>query len=232
MVPGRGADVSDRVGTTRGRGRPHARVLTRDRITDSAMSRVSTHDYRSLTMSALAKDLGVSASALYNHVSSKRDVLILIQERLNAQIDCSGFGMEAWDLALKRWAHSYRERFIHHTALIPTVAVLPVADSPETLRMYETVASGLQGAGFAEADVVDIIVGVESLIFGAAYDASSPADIFDPGADAEAAPTFARLASSRSGDARAAAGRAFSLTLDALVEGLRGRLSIGPAVRA
>lgn len=221
--------MSHRLRATRGRGRPPARVLTRELIADSAMARVRADDYRSLTMSALAKDLGVSASALYNHVSSKRDVLILIQERLNAQIDCSGFDTETWDLALKRWAGSYRTCFIHHTALIPTVAVLPVADSPETLRMYEKVAGGLQQAGFADADVVDIIVGVESLIFGAAYDASSPADIFEPGADAEAAPTFARLARNRSAQASAAADRAFTLTLDALIEGLRGRLASAAA---
>ncbi len=175
-------------------------------------------------MSALAEELGVSTSALYNHVSSKREVLILIQERLNAQIDCTGFGIHPWDRALRTWAHSYRDCFIRHTALIPTVAVLPVADSPETLRMYEQVAQGLHEAGVGDADVVDIIVGVEALVFGAAYDASTPTDIFDPGNRTDIAPTFTRLASARPRSSRAAADRAFGTALDTLIAGLHVRL--------
>ncbi|MBQ1084470.1 MULTISPECIES: TetR/AcrR family transcriptional regulator [unclassified Nocardiopsis] len=207
----------------RGRGRPSSPVLSRERVTLAAIRIVTEQGYRHLTMAALAKELGVAASALYNHVASKRDVLILLQERVNERIDDSAFGTEPWDQALRQWARSYRRCFMEHTALIPVMAVLPVADSPGTLRMYERVTRALEDAGIVGADAVDIIVGVEALVFGAAYDASAPEGIFDPGGMGEVAPTFTRFAAQRSADPRAAADRAFELALDALVSGLRQR---------
>lgn len=213
--------MSQRTPSARGRGRPSKPVLSRERLAQAAIRIVGSQGYRHLTMASLARELGVAASALYNHVSSKRDVLVLIQDRINEQIDCSGFASAPWDDALRQWALSYRLCFIQHTALIPVMAVLPVADSPQTLRMYERVARGLHDAGIEGPDAVDIIVGIEALVFGAAYDASAPAGIFDPGGLEELAPTFTRFAAQRPGDPRQAADRAFEFSLDALISGLR-----------
>lgn len=217
--------MSQKAPSGRGRGRPSSPILSRERVSQAAIKIVNDQGYRHLTMASLARELGVAASALYNHVSSKRDVLVLIQDRINEQIDCSAFATEPWDQALRHWARSYRQRFMEHTALIPVMAVLPVADSPQTLRMYERVTRALCDAGIVGADAVDIIVGIEALVFGAAYDASAPTDIFDPGSLEDLAPTFTRFAAQRSPDPRAAADRAFELALDALISGLRQRFT-------
>ncbi|WP_010525731.1 TetR/AcrR family transcriptional regulator [Nesterenkonia sp. F] len=204
----------------RRRGRPPSPVLSRSSITSAAIRIVSSRDHRALTMAALARELGVSTSALYNHVASKHDVLVLVQDRLNEQIDCRAFDTEPWPEALRVWARSYRDCYIEHTALIPIMAVLPVADAPQTLQMYERVTRALQADGVPGPEAVDMIVGVEALVFGAAYDASAPADIFDPGDRADLAPAFTAAAAERGPDARRAADRAFELALDALVDGL------------
>ncbi|ALU38691.1 TetR family transcriptional regulator [Kocuria flava] len=211
----------------RGRGRPSRPVLSTERITDAAIRIVSTRGYRHLTMTGLARELEVSTSALYNHTPSKRDVLIRVQDRINDGIDCSGFGTLPWDRALELWARSYRDCYAEHTAMIPVMAVLPVADSPHTLRMYETVARGLAEAGFAGGTVVDVVVAVESFVFGSAYDATAPAEIFEPGDRAELAPVFTRSARARPADPRAAADRAFDVGLGAMLEGFRARLAAG-----
>ncbi|GAB3192372.1 TetR/AcrR family transcriptional regulator [Nesterenkonia suensis] len=213
----------------RRRGRPSSPVLSREGITASAIRIVSARGYEDLTMASLARELGVSTSALYNHVSSKQDVLLLLQDRLNEQIDTSGFGTLEWDEALRRWAISYRDCYIRHTELIPIMAVLPVADAPQTLGMYERVTAALEDAGIPGPEAVDMIVGVEALVFGAAYDASAPADIFNPGRRADLAPRFTEAASARVRDARTAADRAFTLTLDALIDGLRRHVAAHPA---
>lgn len=213
----------------RRRGRPSAPVLSREGITTAAIRFVGSRGYRELTMASLARELGVSTSALYNHISSKQDVMVLLQDRLNEQIDTTGFSTLPWDEALRRWAISYRDCYIPHTELIPIMAVLPVADAPQTLAMYERVASALEDAGIPGAEAVDMIVGVEALVFGAAYDASAPADIFDPGRRADLAPRFTEAAAARGEDARSAADRAFILTLDALIDGLRRRLTTEPS---
>ncbi|GAA1179780.1 MULTISPECIES: TetR/AcrR family transcriptional regulator [Nesterenkonia] len=215
--------------TPRRRGRPSSPVLSREGITAAAIRIVSTRGYDHLTMASLARELGVAASALYNHVSSKQDVLVLLQDRLNEQIDTSGFSTLPWEEALRRWALSYRDCYIRHTELIPIMAVLPVADAPQTLRMYERVTAALENAGIPGPEAVDMIVGVEALVFGAAYDASAPADIFNPGRRADLAPRFSEAAAGRGQDARAAADRAFSLTLDALIDGLRRHVAAQPA---
>lgn len=181
----------------RGRGRPLSPVLTQRKIASAAVTLIQGRGYRALTMSALAEQLGVSASALYNHVGSKRDIMILIQDRVNQDIDCSAFESEPWDVALDRWARSYRGVYIRNIPLIPVMAVLPVANSPHTLRMYEKVATGLTRAGWPEPWVVNTIVAVESLVFGSAYDAVAPENIFDPGELSDIAPVFSAAVAHR-----------------------------------
>lgn len=211
--------------TARRRGRPTEPLLSTEGITDAAIRIVSDRGYRNLTMTELARELKVSTSALYNHTPSKRDVLVRVQDRINRGIDRSGFGVLAWDAALERWARSYRDCYAQHTAMIPVMAVLPVGDSPHTLEMYEAVARGLMDAGWPGAEAVDVIVAVESLVFGAAYDATAPADIFDPGELADLAPRFTAAARDRPRDPGEAAVRAFDLALSAMLEGFRSRLS-------
>ena len=209
----------------RRRGRPSEPVLSTDRITDAAIRIVSARGYRHLTMTELARELKVSTSALYNHTPSKRVVLVRVQDRINQSIDCSGFGALPWDEALKRWAWSYRDIYARHTPLIPIMAVLPVADAPHTLQMYETVARGLADGGWDRSWIVPTIVSVESLVFGAAYDATAPADIFDPGQSSDLAPVFADAARARPADARAAADESFDVALTAMLDGFRSRLA-------
>ncbi len=172
-------------------------------------------------MSGLARTLKVAPSALYNHVTSKQEVLTWLQDHVMTMVDVSGFAAEPWDAAMRRWAWSYRDVFARHAPLVPLVAVLPVTGSPETLKMYEVVAVGLAAAGVPQETIVPAIVAVESFIFGSALDANAPADIFETGDLADSSPTF--TAAVRSQD-RSGAGEpgdvAFRLGLEALLAAL------------
>ena len=171
-------------------GRPLEMVLSRTRITAAALALITTEGYGGFTMSSLARTLKVAPSALYNHVSSKQEVLQWLEDHVMTMVDVSGFGSEPWDDAMRRWAWSYRDVFARHPPLVPLVAVLPVTGAPETLKMYETVAVGLAGAGVPVETIIPAIVAVESFIFGSALDANAPADIFDTGELADSSPTF------------------------------------------
>ncbi|MEV7606859.1 TetR family transcriptional regulator [Paenarthrobacter sp. NPDC089322] len=207
-------------------GRPTAAILDQDGITTAALELISSKGYDGLTMAALARSLGVAPSALYNHVASKDDVLLLVEDHLAAMVDVSAFGVEPWEEAVRRWAWSYRDVFSEHTPLIPVIAVLPVANAPKTLAMYEAVTAGFRDAGFPEERIISAIVALEAFVFGAAYDVTAPANIFDAGTLADEVPNFTaavdRLASEgheRPTDV------AFSLGLEALIAGfaaLRG----------
>lgn len=213
--------MTDPASTERRRGRPKSAVLNRKRITNAATRIIQNRGVKALTMAALAADLGVSVSALYNHTRSKHDVLLAVQDGLNAEIDCSGFGMLPWDQALRRWARSYRAVYARNVELIPVMAVLPVANAPHTLRMYDAVAGGLVEAGFERENVVNMIVAIESLLFGSAYDATAPGGLFDPGELAELAPTFTSVVAARTSDPTEGADQAFELALEALLSGFR-----------
>lgn len=208
-------------GGRRRAGRPAAAVLDQAGITAAALDLIGRKGYDGLTMAALARELDVAPSALYNHVASKRDVLLLVEDHLAALVDVSGFGAAPWADAVRAWAWSYRDVFAQHTPLIPVIAVLPVTDAPQTLAMYEAVSAGFLDAGFPEERIVPAIVALESFIFGSAYDVTAPADIFDAGSMANSTPHFTAAVQSLAAQGHERpADVAFSLGLEALIAGL------------
>lgn len=206
-------------------GRPPSAVLVPEHITRAALKLIEQDGYKGLTMSALARRLGVAPSALYNHVTSKQDVLLLVEDHLMAGVDVGGFGSEPWDEAVRRWAWSYRNVFARHTPLINVIAVLPVTNAPQTVTMYEAVTGGFLDAGWPQDRIIDAIVALESFIFGSAFDVTAPADIFDSGALSMNTPLFTAAVRTRSArNGLNSSDSAFRLGLEALLSGLRASL--------
>jgi AcrR family transcriptional regulator len=205
---------------SRRRGEPRDGVPGRQMITRKALEIVSEHGHEALTISGLARALGVTPAAVHNHASSKQELLQWVQEEIMAGVDASAFCELPLDEALRRWARSYRDVFVHHAPLIPVIAVLPVGGSPRTLRMYESVARGFAAAGWPDEEIVDAIVALESFIFGSALDATAPLDIFDPGPHAASIPTFGGALRARRHPGRQAADAAFQQGLEAMIAGL------------
>lgn len=208
-------------------GRPPRRVLTRDLITRSTLELLESAGYERFTMAALARTLQVAPSALYNHVESKKDVLLWVQDHLMGLVDTTAFEHQPWYEALREWAWSYRDIFALHAPLIPIIAVMPVGGAPETLRMYEQVARGLINGGWPPERVVPGIVAIESFIYGSALDVSAPENIFDAGGLAEKFPIFtSAVASSRPpGPHENRADTAFEGGLTAMIDGLRDQIA-------
>ncbi|MGW6173798.1 TetR/AcrR family transcriptional regulator [Arthrobacter sp. NPDC055138] len=212
-------------------GRPTEKLLSKELMTTAALGLIEARGYEALTMSGLARSLGVAPSALYNHVASKHDVLLLLQDHLMARVDVAAFSELPWPDAVRRWAWSYRDVFTHHAPLIPVIAVLPVTGAPHTLAMYEAVAAGFLQAGWPEPQVVPAIVALESFIFGSAFDVTAPADIFESGGLAAANPVFTSAVRAQdTGTAGSAADAAFQLGLEALIAGLQAQLKAAQSV--
>lgn len=201
-------------------GRPRGVVLDRDLIAKAALDLLADRGYSTFTMSALAKSLGVSPSALYNHVTSKQELMQWIQEIVMDGVDSEVFSAQPLAEALFVWARTYRDVFTEHAPLIPLIAVLPVSDSPRTLEMYEAVASGFARAGYAPESIVPAIVALESFIFGSALDATAPLDIFDPGQYAGRLPEFEGALASQRATGLNSADAAFLTGLRAIISGL------------
>lgn len=215
---------SERRVPARRRGRPSVPLLSPAKITEAAVALIGARGYPALTMAALARELRVAPSALYNHVASKGELLRWIQDHVNEGIDASAFGVEPWDAALETWARSYRDAYARHAPLVPVIAVAPIAGAPHTVAMYERVAAGLRDGGWPATEALDVVVAVESFVLGSALDATAPREIFDVPDDG-AAPVLAGLLGARVGRDNAAA--AFEAGLAALLDGLRARLAGG-----
>lgn len=202
-------------------GRPRVPLLTIEGIVDAALAIVTEKGVGALTMAGLARSLGVTPAALYNHVASKDEILLHVQDRLMAAVDTSGFGAEPWPEAIRRWARSYRAVMASQPALVHAIAMMPIRGAELTTRMYEELAAGLAAVGWRRRSIVPAIVALESFIFGSAYDANAPETIFDLDSDDEA-PVFAEanrahLAERAPGEA---ADVAFEVGLDALLSSL------------
>lgn len=167
-------------------GRPTKPVLNRSIIAEHALELVVAGGLDKLTMGQLAKRLGVATSALYNHVDNKADIVLLIQDALVSQVSLETMlrltaGEATLEDALEDWARSYRSVFAAYPSLIPLIAVTPVSDAPQTLRMYNVVAEAVMAAGIPDDRVIGVIVAFESFLFGSALDMNAPSDVLHAG---------------------------------------------------
>ena len=79
---------------------PRRPGLTRARITEAALALADTGGVDSLSMRALAKELGVEAMSLYNHIRNKDDLLDLVVDTVVGGIDLPSAGSD-WQNELR-----------------------------------------------------------------------------------------------------------------------------------
>lgn len=206
-------------------GRPSEPVLSRELITRTALRLLSEHGEESWGMRHIARELGVRPSALYNHVANQEDLLGAVRELVSDRIDVSGFGVLAWDAALDLWACSYREVFAAHPRTITLLALQPLRGAERTVRSYDAVCAGLESAGWPVGRVLSVVVALENLCLGAAFDRAAPADMMDPGAAGESPLGRAYRARSTALGGASPADAAFELGLNAMLEGLRAEFA-------
>lgn len=184
-------------GPRRQAGRPVTPVLSRERIAQAALELVTLDGADRMTMAALARHLGVAASALYNHIGGKAELTALLQDAVMGRVDVSSLeallqGSGSLESALADWGRSYREAFAAHPPLIPLIATLPISGAPATRGMYDVVAAALCHAGVPDQQVVPVIIAFESFLFGSAMDVHAPATIFTSQPGESDAPIFQR----------------------------------------
>lgn len=216
-------------GTKRSAGRPREAVLTQPKITDAAIKLLRAGGLKALTVSALADRLGVAPSAIYNHVDSRATILVWVQESIAQELDASGFGTQPWRDAIERWAWSYYRLLREHPWFVEITATVPLRNAEVSTRMYERVAYAFRAEGWRVRDVLHTISALESYIFGAAFDAAAPTDIYYTGANAPAAPILTAIVQAH--DEVVANSDldtneiTFDLGLQALLDGLHARHS-------
>jgi AcrR family transcriptional regulator len=124
--------------------------LTRDRVLQAAINLADDGGIEALSMRKLARNLGVEAMSLYNHVANKRDLVAGIVDLVLEEIDLPSDD-EEWDSAIRKCAISAHETLLRHPwacSLVMSSSPRDLAESPR-LRYMEWLLGRLREAGFS-----------------------------------------------------------------------------------
>jgi AcrR family transcriptional regulator len=143
---------------------PRRPGLSRDLITDVALALADASGVESLSMRALAKELGVEAMSLYNHIRNKDDLLDVLVDTVVGRIALPGTGTD-WQSELRRRAHSMRTVFLAHP-WAPPLIVGRINVGPNMLTLNEATLGCLHAAGFSYVQADHAMNALDSLIYG------------------------------------------------------------------
>jgi len=121
--------------------------LTRDKVLSKAIKLADAGGFGSLSMRKLAKELGVEAMSLYNHVANKEDILDGIVDIVFSEIEFPSPGETDWKTAMRQRAISAREALARHPW---AVGLMENRDpGPANLSHHNDVMGCLREAGFS-----------------------------------------------------------------------------------
>jgi AcrR family transcriptional regulator len=124
--------------------------LSRERVLHAAIRLADEGGIESLTMRKLARELGVEAMSLYNHVANKGDLVDGIVDLVVTEIDLSSTS-DDWEAAIRECAISAHEAFLRHPwacSLVMSPSTTRGARVPR-LRYMEWLLGRLRAAGFS-----------------------------------------------------------------------------------
>src|SRR6478735_4629109 len=112
--------------------------LTRERVLRAALELADTRGFEDLTMRKLAKELGVEAMSLYNHVRNKEDLLAGLVDIVFGEIEVAEPGTVEWRPAMRERARSVREALNRHPWAIGLMEGR-LNPGPENIRYHNAV---------------------------------------------------------------------------------------------
>src|SRR5436190_1030075 len=142
------------------------RPLSRDRVLDAAIRLADDAGIESLTMRKLARELGVEAMSLYNHVANKSDLVDGIVDLVVGEIELPAG--EVWDVAIRKCAISAHETFLRHPwacSLVMSPTSSATVSAPR-LRYMEWLLRQLREAGFSPELTYSAYHALDSHILG------------------------------------------------------------------
>jgi AcrR family transcriptional regulator len=123
--------------------------LTRERVVRAAVALADDGGIATLSMRRLAKELGVEAMSLYNHVENKGDLVDAMVDDVVREIELPSDS--DWEAAIRRCAISAYDTFLRHPwacSLVMTPGKLRLEENAR-LRYIEWLLRRLGEAGFS-----------------------------------------------------------------------------------
>lgn len=132
-----------------GRG-PRAKVST-TRTVEEAVAIADADGLDGLTVRRLAARLGVAANAVYTHVGSRDDLLVLMADHVRARRERAPYADEHWRARVRQLAESELALHAAHAWLVD-VTDQRTAFGPGTIADYDHQLHALDGTGLGDVD--------------------------------------------------------------------------------
>ena len=149
--------------------RPSKPILSRARIARAALELIDEQGFDALTTRRLARRLKVEGPSLYNHISSRDDLLDEVHALIVDQHMPPHPLVGDWRLALTEFARSYHGAFARHPHVIVAIARRPIR-TPASLRVYNDLFRFLGQHGFEPPTVLAITAAIDFLCLGSAIE--------------------------------------------------------------
>jgi AcrR family transcriptional regulator len=143
---------------------PKRAPLNRERVLRTAIALADERGAEELTMRKLAKELGVEAMSLYNHVANKVDLLDGMVDIVFGEIDPPVADGD-WKAELRKRAVSTREALNRHRWAIGEMEGR-TTHGPNNLRLHDAVLGCLRAAGFSVEMTVHAYSVQDAYIYG------------------------------------------------------------------
>jgi AcrR family transcriptional regulator len=150
--------------TTKTRKPGWPRTLTRERVLRTAVALADERGLEALTMRNLAKELGVEAMSLYNHVANKGDLLDGMIESVFTEIEPPAAGGD-WKAELRKRAVSTREALLRHRWAVGQMEGR-TSHGPSNMKVHDAVLGCLRAAGFSIEMTVHAMSVQDAYIYG------------------------------------------------------------------
>jgi len=149
----------------RTRGGTQPDPLSPDDVLDAALALVAAEGLDALSVSSVARALGVSTPAVYHYLGGKEDLVNRVCERVAREVEIPPGDEGAWDDRIVAVVVSMHTTFARYPGV--AVRVLPLRrPSPAASRLDQIVRDCLVEGGFADATADDLLATLHFLVRG------------------------------------------------------------------
>ena len=145
---------------------PKAKITTTSAV-DAAVTVADAVGLDAVTIRRLATDLGVSAMALYTHVGSRDDLLVLMVDRVHARQPRPPYESPSWRDRVRQVAEAELEHYAAHWWLLD-VDDQRTALGPGTIAKYDHELHAFDGTPLGDIDRDAALTFVADFVRGAA----------------------------------------------------------------
>ena len=156
------------VSTTGKRSRGRPAQLSRERILETTLALLQTVPLAELTMQRLARELGITPTALYGYFSNQQALFASVSERVLAGIDLSAARRgKNWREVLRAWTQAVRNQMLRYPHSAELVRLQPQMQTPANwFELMVLPTQTLRKAGLSDYLLMDSLRCISRVVFG------------------------------------------------------------------